>query len=166
MNAGIDYGMGLTNIDHDTGIRYGVIHSGELGQAWYDSTEGNYGNPCCPECRNAIHTEHVNGQIFCVSCQKTFDNEECFPESPIAWTFEDEEYSMVQGGDDCDVFVIRSPFYTLCSLCSPCAPGAGYLMSQNPDGIRAYCPGREWFEEHGRAPIRIWSVESRLEVIL
>lgn len=30
MNAGIDYGMGKTNIDQETGIRYGVINQGEV----------------------------------------------------------------------------------------------------------------------------------------
>ena len=165
MNVGIDYGRGLVNVDQKTGIRFGVIHSGELGQAWYDSCEGDYGKEHCPECDNAIHTEHANGQLFCVHCQATWDYVDVFPESPIAWVYEDDQYSMEQGGDDCDVFVTRSPFYTLCSFCSPCAPGAGYIMSQNPEGVRAFCPGHDWFEEHDRTPIRIWSVESGLEVI-
>lgn len=37
--AGIDYGMGLTNIDRETGIRYGVIPSGDLGEFWHEDGE-------------------------------------------------------------------------------------------------------------------------------
>ena len=37
MSAGIDYGMGQSNVDHATGIRYGVIAQNNVGQAWYDA---------------------------------------------------------------------------------------------------------------------------------
>ena len=50
--AGIDYGLGQTNIDKKTGIRFGVIPSGEIGQAWYESSEADYGSAHCPKCGN------------------------------------------------------------------------------------------------------------------
>lgn len=61
-NAGIDYGMGTTNIDHGTGIRYGVIPARDVGQAWYDGAEPDYGEATCPKCGNPVsemptHTE-------------------------------------------------------------------------------------------------------------
>jgi hypothetical protein len=46
--AGIDYGLGRANVDHETGIRYGVISQHTVGQAWYDSAEAEYGEPHCP----------------------------------------------------------------------------------------------------------------------
>jgi hypothetical protein len=49
---GIDYGMGMSNIDRDTGIRFGVISQHDVGQAWYDSEELDYGPPTCPKCGN------------------------------------------------------------------------------------------------------------------
>ena len=30
MSAGIDYGMGQSNVDKETGIRYGVIHQNKI----------------------------------------------------------------------------------------------------------------------------------------
>jgi len=55
---GIDYGRGETNIDKLTGIRFGVINQGEVGQAWFESAEADYGKPTCPKCGNeAIELE-------------------------------------------------------------------------------------------------------------
>lgn len=47
---GIDYGHGKTNVDKETGIRYGVISAASVGQSWYDSAESDYGAAHCPEC--------------------------------------------------------------------------------------------------------------------
>lgn len=183
MLAGIDYGLGKVNIDHETGIRYGVIHHSVLGQAWYDSCEGDYGDPTCPKCGSPVieyaHAKHNRkagyggygqGQdpltvtlccadYACESCQLTFWGDHVWPELPLAWTFKDSEYSMVQYGDDCDIFIIKSPYYTYCALCSPCAPGAGYIMSQMDEatGIKAYCPSPDWFEDD--CPYTVYSVE-------
>jgi hypothetical protein len=127
MAAGIDYGLGTTNVDTATGIRYGVIHQGEILQAWADSSEPYYA-PGADE-----------------------DAE------PVAFTYEDQEYAMEQGGDDPDVFVLRSPFYTLARFASPCAPGAAYLTSQDEDGVKGYAPGLEWFED-GQCPLTLYRV--------
>ena len=113
---GIDYGRGQTNIDHKTGIRYGVISIHEVTQAWCDSSEPFY----------LVHSN---------------------------------EYIAEQGNDDHDIFIIKSPYYTLCQFCSPCAPGAGYLMNHTPDGIKAYCFGHDWFDGE-RAPYPVYSVKT------
>jgi hypothetical protein len=42
MGKGIDYGMNKTNIDHTTGIRYGVINIGDLNEWAYESFEADY----------------------------------------------------------------------------------------------------------------------------
>jgi hypothetical protein len=131
-NAGIDYGRGLTNIDTETGIRYGVISQNEVLQAWADSSEPDY-----------------------------WDVEDEFAE-PLSYTLDDGEYKAICG-DDGDIFIIKSPFYTLCRFCSPCAPGAGYLMNPDDDGIKAYCFGRDWFDDE-QAPYKVFSVETGKEV--
>ena len=38
-----DYGMGLTNIDHETGIRYGVIAAVRM-DFWFEESEPDYGD--------------------------------------------------------------------------------------------------------------------------
>ena len=124
MSAGIDYGRGQVKVDHNTGIRYGVIHSQELGQAWYDSCESDYGEPSCPDCGGAVveydpdkHDTYrgFNGWKYCKwlccadyaceSCTVVYWEGMIYPESPIAWTLEDSEYTMQQSGDDCDIFI-------------------------------------------------------------
>ena len=64
--AGIDYGLGQSNINHDTGIRFGVIHQNAVGQAWFDESEPFYGMLECPECGNAMQME--GGCSVCHSC--------------------------------------------------------------------------------------------------
>ncbi len=61
MAKGIDYGNGLTNIDHSNGIRYGVIPANEVLQAWCDSSEPDYGEPHCPKCGNAGPCARIEG---------------------------------------------------------------------------------------------------------
>jgi hypothetical protein len=51
-NPGFDYGLGQTNIDRETGIRYGVIPVNDVLQGWADSAEADYGPPHCPKCGN------------------------------------------------------------------------------------------------------------------
>mgnify|MGYP000223845084 CR=1 FL=1 len=58
-NKGIDYGMGQSNIDVDNGIRYGVIHQNEVGQAWFDESEPIYFYHC-PKCDLEIGNEFMS----------------------------------------------------------------------------------------------------------
>ena len=132
---GIDYGRGITNIDTKTGIRYGVISMNEVTQAWCDSSEGVY---------LPIEVE---------------ENESV---DPIAHQVDDGEYFATQDYDDTDIFIERSPFFTECGFCSPCAPGAGYLMTR-ADDCKAYCFSHDWFES-GKAPYRVFKVSDGSEV--
>ena len=50
--SNIDYGLGQTNIDLKTGIRYGVLPQNDILQSWCDSAEPDYGPPTCPKCGN------------------------------------------------------------------------------------------------------------------
>jgi hypothetical protein len=150
MGPGIDYGMGRTNRDPDTGIHYGVIPENDVGQAWFDSAEPNYGEPTCPKCGNEglvergddAAPEYVGvrqGDYWCPTCDRWSDSERCFSESPISFTYEGEGYACEQSGDDSDIFIVKSPYYTLASYCSPCAPGAGHLRNPTKDGVETYC---------------------------
>jgi hypothetical protein len=157
---GIDYGLGLSNVDPRTGIRYGVISHHEVLQAWCDSTEFDYGQPDeakCPVCGNRSHPPQEWGDVVtCDDCGEEFEVELSDFAEPLGFSLDDAEYTAYQSGDDCDIFITRSPFYTLCQFCSPCAPGAGYLMSRGDD-CRAYCFGHDWFE-NGKAPYPVYRV--------
>jgi hypothetical protein len=166
---GIDYGNGLTNIDKSTGIRFGVINANELAY-WYDESEADYGEPSCPECGNEVktakgkyrkyrHAKYECGDYVCHACKYVFGSESAFSDSPIAYMYDKDGYLAKQSGDDCDIFVIKSPYYTRAKFCSPCAPGACYLMDACGNGAKCYCFGHDCFE-NGVAPYPVYSVET------
>jgi hypothetical protein len=167
---GTDWGRGQTNVD-DNGIHFGVIHSGEVCQAWSDSSEADYGDPHCPKCGDRVVTfdddkhgeyepyhEHTCSDYACETCEVIHDGESAFGDEPVAWTLNDGEYVAQQSGDDCDIFVLKSPYYTHAQYCSPCAPGACYLMNPtDKGGPMAYCFGHDWFDG-GVAPYPVYDV--------
>lgn len=151
---GIDYGRGITNIDHDNGIRYGVISQHEVLQAWCDDSEPFYGKPHCPKCGNELD-EPVDDGYEC-ECGHVIDwvGEECYGDEPLSHYVDDGEYR-AEAGCDGDIFITKSPYYTRCTFCSPCAPGAGYLTDRGND-CKAYCFGSDWFD--GDCPYPIYRV--------
>ena len=152
-DIGIDYGRGITNIDYKTGIRFGVIPHHEIGSAWYENSEPIY-TFLCPHC-DADWGIEMND--ICPVCEKEIDDA-AFDMQDIDWfEYHQDGYHMHQSYDDTDVWIEKSPYYTFCKLCSPCAPGAGYLMNYTPDGIKAYCPGIDFFEDN-KAPFPIYRV--------
>ena len=157
-NAGIDYGSGITNIDPKTGIRYGIINQNEIGQYWFDDSEANYKYECS-NCGSDIEEELLSDE--CPHCGKEFDHDEWDMFEPVSFSYDSEGYKMEQSQNDTDIFVLESKYYTYAQFCSPCAPGAGYLMTPLKDKIEAnktYCLGHEWFE--GKAPYKVYSVET------
>jgi hypothetical protein len=138
-SAGIDYSNGISNVNHETGIHYGVIHQHECLQAWADSSEAFYP---CDGCEQEDGEDHD-----CTGCEAA------------AFILDDGEYKAEQTSDDPDIFITKSPYYTKCAYCSPCAPGAGYVMDSRKDGIKAYCFGHDFFDS-GKAPYKVYSVKT------
>ena len=141
-NKGIDYGLGLTNIDHKKGIRYGVINFYEVLQAWADESESVF-ELYCPNC-NAFLKKGFDAKR-CPSCYKKIDAEEDFQYGdPCIFFLKKDGYLAFQGYDDPDIFIEKSPYFTYAQFCSPCAPGAGYLMKplkEKDPNHKTYCFG-------------------------
>jgi hypothetical protein len=176
---GIDYGFGQTNIDHKTGLRYGVI-SMHAVPYWFEESEAEYGKPFCPHCFNEIdetsdfevngepiidkNGEEVIDEYYCSHCDIGVDGyrEDIYSEEPLAFGYEQDGYRIYQGGNDTDLFVEESPYFTYAQFCSPCAPGAVHLESPLDnayDNNKGYCLGHDWFED-GKAPYTVYSVET------
>lgn len=151
---GIDYGHGQTNIDHKTGLRFGVVSPHDVGQAWYDESEAYYGSPHCPECGKELDNDICYGHKCECGYIIDWPGEECYGDEPLSHYYKDDEYE-AEAGSDGDIFITKSPYYTKCGFCSPCAPGAGYLTSQGDD-CKAYCFGPDWFD--GEPPYTIYRV--------
>src|SRR5208282_4039670 len=123
MAAGIDYGMGRSNVDVKTGIRFGVISQHSVSQAWCDCAEPDYGEPTCPKCGNTVnqyeHAERMDEWEYgagccdyvCESCEYVFDSSEAFGDEPSGWGYEGEGYKLTDCLDS-DIFVLESPYYT------------------------------------------------------
>lgn len=162
MSVGVDYGRGLSNVDLKTGIRYGVIPANALGEAWASEAEAYYGEPACPTCGRKVvpggesdsegdeADESNTADYWCAPCEAPLDSDQVYGDEAVSWYVDTPELKAEQGQDG-DIFVTHSLYVTRASYCSPCAPGACYLTSPNPDGPLAYCFGPDWFED-GKAP--------------
>jgi hypothetical protein len=172
MLAGIDYGCGQTNVDHKTGIRFGVISQGSVLQAWCDSAEADYGEPICPKCGNTASNsadlpeeseewgiaQGACSDYGCKRCEYVFDACEAFGDEPQGWHYEGDGYECVDCLDS-DIMILKSPYYTKAVFCSPCVPGACSIESPDSDGAKAYCFGHDWFED-GKAPYPVYRVDN------
>jgi hypothetical protein len=176
-NNGIDYGMGRTNVDTSNGIRYGVIPMQAVSQAWCDSSDMDFGTPHCPKCGNSADSldsfgatfedgfddelydcaKYEDVEYFCANCEYGFGSESAYPDECLGTYISDDEYKAYCGQDG-DVFVTKSSYYTLCQYCSPCAPGAGYCV--NPGNVKAYCLGLDFFENESDCPYPVYEVET------
>lgn len=159
---GIDYGLGRSNVDQSTAIRYGVINQNDIGQSWYDSAEANYGKPSepveCPQCEAQNKAPDAWGDTIECECGERFEVELPDCAEPLSF-YVDEPDLQAECGECGDIFVMQSKYFTRAQFCSPCAPGACYLLNPCDDGERAYCFGHDWFES-GVAPYPVYSVES------
>lgn len=174
--VGIDYGLGQSNIDVETGIRYGVIAINSLYSDVWSDLEADYGNATCPKCGNdgevkeygdltEEETEqadefrqydygdkyytrkHVCADYVCMECKVYFDSDVAFSDEPLGYSYANHEYIAWSAFDNTDLFITKSPYYTYAQLCSPCAPGAGNLNTPIDNGVKTYCLGEDWFDE-------------------
>lgn len=167
--AGINWSNGMSNINKDTGIHYGVIHQREVLQTWCDSSEANYPEIelVCPKCNGELikisegtskqleengGVEVTGEEYRCENCDmdfNEFDHEiegQAMDLEPSSFFYNNDGYECEQEYDNPDIFVLKSPYYTYCQYCSPCAPGAGYIMNSVEGGVKSYCLGHDWFE--------------------
>ena len=157
---GYDYGHGKTNVSNvlvpgvATIIRYGVISQNEVLEAWCEDSEGWYGDPCCPECGAELgEWDEYDHECECGYTIRDV-GDECYGYEPISHYVDDAEYT-AESDSHGDIMITRSPYYTVCGYCSPCAPGAGYNTDPGED-CAAFCFGPDWFD--GEPPHAIYRV--------
>lgn len=162
--GGIDYGMGMSNIDRKTGIRFGVVHQNEMGDGFFDSVENEY-DPSCPKCGTDLTEKQVtkleskmktiNGRLKgkCPHCKEYISPDDITPDEPSRSVIKEDgiEATIDSQGD---IFITKSPFYTHGTFCSPCAPGAvsvgvKYCTADN-ERPQGYCLPFSWFNEDER----------------
>lgn len=130
MNAGIDYGRGVTNIDHETGIRYGVISMHSillLPEALADL--------------NSVYPDNADEDAEAIGLEYT------------------EDGYQISSCLDSDLMITKSDYFTYCAFCSPCVPGAGNLNQPVSEGVKTFCLAKDWFERT-EAPYPVYSVKT------
>jgi hypothetical protein len=156
--SGIDYSMGLANKNIETGVHYGVIYANRLPGWFWETVESEGVDMDYEDAMSAMKDEVKSALKSVLSdyavtadyeelAQTVADSIEIEHESTgdrIRYRY-DKDGLIFETTSDGSVFVIESPYYALCSYCSPCAPGAGYLESEG--SIKTYCLPTDWFDD-------------------
>lgn len=164
---GIDYGLGQSNIDKETGIRFGVISQHSVMSEALDDimTHGKdvAWESAVKEIEEEIKASEMDEEDKADEIEDRInDLSNCWETNLGNYLYEQDGYKLT-GCLDNDLFVIKSPFYTYAQFCSPCVPGAGNLDNPCSDGPKTYCLGHDWFDD-GQAPYLVFSVETNEEV--
>jgi hypothetical protein len=180
MNVGIDYGLGKSNIDAETGIRYGVISCNSVQQECLSDLELTYGDAHCPKCGNEVKQANEEDitperdewpdynrgcrEYVCDTCEHWLDSEDVFNDEPMGFSYDADGYQLVDCLDN-DIFVLKSAYYTFAQFCSPCVPGAGNLDTPMAEGVKTYCLSHDWFDGE-KAPYPVYQVSDNTEVFM
>lgn len=172
----------MPNYDEKNGISYGVISPHAISpyalediyqrgtDPHYENTKEELLNDIKSLCDNyGLSFDNINCDSFIDEMNNNYES--C---GDGQCDYSDDEYIIHVSGDNFGIFVIKSPYYTYCRKCSPCAPGAGDLDAPlNIDEIevldmhdRAYCFGPEYFDaKYHKIPYRVFRVDNDEEVI-
>lgn len=161
-----------SSADYPEGEDYCLACNHNHGKAW-----GGHGEPHkdahCHDCdckepdwkadHDADDLEYETergacGDYRCDDCKYLFDGDEAFGDDPCGHVLNEQGY---EGWEDStgDVMLTKSPYYTHAQFCSPCAPGAGYLLNPCKSGPKTYCFGHDWFDDD-KAPYPVYSVKT------
>ena len=152
----------------EKGIHFGCIPARALrdhAQTFYEEAEDT-------RYADIIHTmkmtlgelsEYVDEATIAEMAQMAEDNfNESYENEGCPLQLNRDDVLIMQGNqDDPDIFVIKSPYYCYAPPCSPCAPGAGYLLDadKNKTGrhhpYQTYCLDASWFEP-GQCPYKYY----------
>jgi hypothetical protein len=137
-------GVQPSNINPETGVRYGVValHSLEdwvWEEFWQNGTNETW--------------EYAKREWLAENPNHDEDSEE-FQEWNESWECDEQEYSLECDGMKLElsylggaplVFVLQSPYISRARECSPCVPNAGDLDSKDADGVECYDLPADWY---------------------
>jgi hypothetical protein len=153
-SAGFDYGMGQSNIDKATGIRYGVISphtpSSEAVSDIYSNGDNLSYRAAVEEAKSRIAAAltPVLDDLGVLPYVWREEDKQCHEDTvteivdgvweSVEQAFNDhyeedsDNYRYEQDGyvietTSLGLYVVKSDYYTYAPFCSPCAPGAGNL---------------------------------------
>lgn len=143
------------------------LNDGGTKQALAVELTGNLRNECDSDFSDglvdAILDEDTT-EARLVAAKMYIDDEfgQYYEDNEPSYWYDRDGYQIRLNTGDGDMFVIKSPYYTMCRECSPCAPNAGYLTDRG-GGMKTYCLGVEWFEDE-KAPYDVYRVDDDEQV--
>jgi hypothetical protein len=158
--------MILTNQD-EKGIHYGVIPKNNLfnsAEEFYDNAKDMSYADVIDKIQEAItglsdYLDEETIEDMVATATENFD--ENYQDDNALMVYEKDGYVIQGDNDDTDLFITKSPFYTFAPPCSPCAPGAGYLLSAaNGQPYKTYCLDKSWFEDD-QCPYEYFEVDKQ-----
>lgn len=144
---GIDYGLGITNTDHETGIRYGILPRSAWPEWMDESLEAVYFHGC-GYCGSEL-SDSFESPGVCPDCGEHLGDGEDWSQEPIGWRLDSDGYEG-HADEQGDLWITKSPYKCKAGFCSPCAPGAVYLTDRADDAW-GYCLGPDWYENSDKA---------------
>jgi hypothetical protein len=182
--------MITSNMNLETGIHYGVIPKNDLfncAEEFFENAKDMSYQEALDDIKASVKEailEQLSGDFEMEESEIEFTGlfdsidekfNENFSSECSLMRYEKDGFIIEASNDDCDLFIIKSPFYTLAPPCSPCAPGAGYLrdaikedeidehgeVKLGSGGIETYCLPKEWFEE-GQCPYKYWKIKENV----
>jgi hypothetical protein len=183
----LDYGLGQTNIDKATGIRYGVISGNSVPEVMediYSSGEDLQHKQMMEDLKQAIHSavcgviediHHHPEKVFTEDDAEMvldgivdgglWDHWESDGDS-TSYELEDGDLKLGMSslGGAPLIWIYKSPWVVPCEFCSPCVPGAGDLDNAREDGpALAYCLAPDEMPEDVRCLVRLADVKAAAE---
>lgn len=172
----------MPNYDPETGIRFGVISPHSISPYALDDIYTNGTDPQYESAKQGFRQkvfDVLNEYLSTDECDNLTDqaieifNERFESDGSGIMDYSDSEYTLHVSGDNFGIFVMKSPYYTYCRGCSPCAPGAGdldhpmtsYIGAISTNFDKALCLGPDWFNKDNPIPYRVFRVDNDQEVI-
>jgi len=160
------------NMNVETGIHYGVIPKNDLfnfAEEFFDHAEDmslKEGFENIIDTINSLKDQLSDTAIKDILEIAEQDFGENFEDECSLMRYERNGFIIEVPNDDCDLFIIKSPYFTHAPFCSPCAPGACYIKNgvkegEEPKGAKAYCLPEDWFEK-GKCPYKYWEVKENV----
>jgi hypothetical protein len=160
----------LPNQDPTTLIHFGCISARELidsGETFYEQASDTRYADIIETIKTTLEelSEYVDEATIAEMLELAENNfNESYESEGCPLELNRDDVLIMQGnGDDPDIFVIKSLYYCWAPACSPCAPGAGYLLdadkkkSGRHHPFQTYCLDASWFEP-GKCPYKYYKV--------
>lgn len=165
-----------TNINLQTGIRYGTIYGNDISPESIDEIISSGTDLTFEESRDEFISD-LSSDIEDLINSKDKYSDLCIEDIDLSaasdrfsenyddmctgvYEYSQKGYLIRYSSEDNSIIVLKSPYYTISRLASPCFPNGVYLKDYDKDnGYMAYCLGADFFDpEYSHIPYEIFNV--------